>query len=200
MKGLYAILDDNNFDYKYLDQTIINMIDNKIKIFQIRIKSNITKSKLNTINKIQLLCKKKKCILIMNDNISLAKSLDLDGVHIGSSDTSIINAKNILGNNKIIGVSCYNNIDYALESEKYGASYISLGSLYKTYTKNNPVNLEITTILKAQELLQVPICLIGGINRGNINDTIKLNCDLIAISKGLSSKNEMIKIANIYND
>ena len=200
MKGIYAILDDNNFDYKCLDQTINNMIDNKIKIFQIRIKSNITKSKLNTINKIKVLCKKKKCTLIMNDNISIAKLLDLDGVHIGSSDTSIIDAKNILGNNKIIGVSCYNNINYAIKSEKCGASYISLGSLYKTYTKDNPVNLEISTILKAQELLQIPICLIGGINRDNINDTIKLNCDLIAISKGLSSKNEIIKITNIYND
>jgi len=200
MKGIYAILDENNFDYECLYQIVNNMIDNKINIFQIRIKSNITKNKLNTISKIKILCKKKKCILLMNDNISIAKSLDLDGVHIGSTDTNIADVKSMLAYDKIIGVSCYNNINLAVDAEKNGASYISFGSLYKTFTKHNATKLEISTISAAKELLTIPICLIGGVNKHNINNTIKLNCDLIAISKGLSSKDEMVKITTIYND
>ena len=100
MKGIYAILDEQNFNFKKLDFYIHKMFDMKIKFFQIRIKSSITKEKINTIIKIKKLCLEKNCILLMNDNIELAKNLDLDGIHIGANDIDIINARRILGEKK----------------------------------------------------------------------------------------------------
>ena len=198
MKGLYAILDENNFNFENLNSYIENMIKHGIKIFQIRIKSSYTEKKIKIIKSAKLLCREKNCILLLNDNAKLACDLDLDGIHIGIEDMSILEAKNILGNDKIVGVSCYNNLESALYAEKHGANYVSFGSLYKTITKKNPINLNVSTFRKAKNILNVPICLIGGINTSNVQDVIKLNCDLIAISKGLSLKNGVEIISRIY--
>lgn len=198
MKGLYAILDENNFNFENLNSYIENMIKYDIKIFQIRIKSSYTEKKIKIIKSAKLLCREKNCILLLNDNAKLACDLDLDGIHIGIEDMSILEAKNILGNDKIVGVSCYNNLESALYAEKHGANYVSFGSLYKTITKKNPINLNVSTFRKAKNILNVPICLIGGINTSNVQDVIKLNCDLIAISKGLSLKNGVEIISRIY--
>ena len=198
MKGIYAILDEGNFNFKKLDIYIHKMIDMKIKFFQIRIKSSITKEKINAIWKIKKLCLEKNCILLINDNIELAKNLDLDGIHIGANDIDIIDARRILGEKKIIGVSCYNNVKLALQAEERNATYVSFGSLYKTKTKEKPVELEIKTVKEAKNVIKIPICVIGGINKDNIHKVIKLNCDLIAISNGLSSIDKIIKISKIY--
>ena len=200
MKGLYAILDENNFNFKLLDKYVSLMIKNHIRIFQIRIKSSITNKKLDLINKINKLCSINNSLLILNDFIDISKELNLDGVHIGCNDKSLLYAKKILGEKKIIGISCYSDLNLALIAQQNGASYVSFGSLYKTETKDNPVNLNINIINQARKSIKIPICLIGGINSSNINSAIKLNCNLIAISKGLSSNNDIIKVSKIYYD
>ncbi len=198
MKGLYAILDENNFNFEDLNNYIENMIKHDIKIFQIRIKSSYTEKKIKIIESVKLLCRTNNCILLLNDNVKLARELDLDGVHIGTKDMNILETKSILGNKKIIGVSCYNSLENAVYAEKHGANYVSFGSLYKTTTKLNPLNLNVLTFKKAKDILNIPICLIGGINTNNVQDVINLNCDLIAISKGLSFKNNVEAISKIY--
>tara|TARA_B100001173_G_scaffold159959_1_gene138389 strand:+ start:173 stop:775 length:603 start_codon:yes stop_codon:yes gene_type:complete len=198
MKGLYAILDENNFDFKNIEIVVKQMIDLKIKIFQVRVKSSFSKEIIKAIKNLQTLCDLNQCLLILNDNINLAKELNLDGVHIGSNDIDIITARDILGKKKIIGVSCYNSLSLALSAELNGASYVSFGSLYKTSTKLNPVSLDLKTFKKSSKILKIPICLIGGINTNNVHDVINLNCDLIAISKGLSSEKDRKTISKIY--
>ena len=198
MNGLYAILDENNFNFKNIEKDVKQMIDLKIKIFQVRVKSSFSKEIIKAIKNLKSLCKLYGCLLILNDNIILAKELDLDGIHIGSNDIDIITARDILGKKKIIGVSCYNSFKLALSAESSGASYVSFGSLYKTSTKLNPVTLDIKTFEKSSKILKIPICLIGGINTNNVQDVIKLNCDLIAISKGLSSEKDRKTISKIY--
>ena len=187
MKGIYAILDENNFDFSSLDLYVKKMIECHVRIFQIRIKSTLSDTHISIIKKIKKLCELNNCLLILNDYPEIVKNLDLDGVHIGSNDTNLVEARNILGSKKIIGVSCYNDVDLALSAEKNGASYISFGSLFKTTTKKNPVDLDTNTIHEGKKILTIPICLIGGININNVHDAINLNCDLIAISKGLTS-------------
>ena len=198
MKGIYAILDDSNYKFNNLDNIVLKMINKNIKIFQIRIKSSFTKSNIEIIKKVKKVCDIHNCILILNDNLEVARQLDLNGVHIGSNDTDIISARNFLGHKKIIGVSCYNDINRSLSAERNNASYVSFGSLFETTTKQNAINLNRNTFLKAKKLLNIPICLIGGINSQNIHDVIQLNSDLIALSKGLSSDDKVNRISSAY--
>ena len=121
--------------------------------------------------------------------------MNIDGVHIGSKDIDISSAKNFLGRNKIIGVSCYNDISLSLFAQKNEASYVSFGSLYSTSTNKLP---SLFLPLSAKKILNIPICLIGGINSDNIHYVIKLNSDLIALSKGLSSDDKLEYITNTY--
>ena len=198
MKGIYAILDENNFDYCRLNSIVKVMINNNIKIFQIRIKSSFTNTKIKVISEINSICKERDCKLILNDNVEITKELDLDGVHIGLNDINLSDAREYLGNDKIIGVSCYDSLDDAFSAQKNHASYVSFGSLYKTSTKINAKKLNLDTFLKAKNVLSIPICLIGGINSQNLINVLKLNSDLIAISKGLSSNSNIKKISKIF--
>ena len=174
------------------------MIDNSIKIFQIRVKSNFTNTKIKVIKEVNTLCKTRGCKLILNDNIEITSELDLDGLHIGVDDINIVKAREYLGQKKIIGVSCYDNLDNAIYAQKYNASYVSFGSLYKTSTKKNAKKLNVDVFIRAKKIITIPICLIGGIDTQNLKNVIELNSDLIAISKGLSSNLKIKKISKIY--
>jgi len=198
MKGIYAILDENNFNFSNLELYVKKMIKCHVRIFQIRIKSKFSDNHISIIENIKKLCELNNCLLILNDYPEIVKSLDLDGVHIGSNDTNLVEARNILGNKKIIGVSCYNDVNLALSAEKNGASYVSFGSLFKTTTKKNPVDLDINSIHEGKKILTIPICLIGGINTNNVHNAINLDCDLIAISKGLTSLKMIEDITKKY--
>ena len=74
-------------------------------------------------------------VYIINNNIELAKNFDDVGLHIGDSDINISEARKILGNNRIIGISCYNSIEKALNAQANGANYVSFGSMFPTKSK-----------------------------------------------------------------
>ena len=198
MNGIYAILDELNFDFKNLCSIVGNMIDNDIRYYQIRVKRDFTKFHIDVIEKVQSICRNSNCYLLLNDNVEISKKLDLDGVHLGQGDTNLIQARRILGESKIIGISCYNNLELALLAEKNHASYVSFGSLYETNTKKNFTRLNELDFKNVVKKLKIPTCLIGGINISNIHYVKSLNSDLIAISEGLSSSKKMLQIVKAY--
>ena len=198
MKGIYAILDEKNFNFNNLPKIVSNMIENNIKYFQIRVKKDFTKFHINVVERVQSICSNYKCYLILNDNVEISKKLDLDGVHLGKDDINLIQARRILGDNKIIGISCYNNLELALLAEKNHASYVSFGSLYETKTKKTFTRLDELDFKNAVNKIKIPTCLIGGINISNIHHVKSLKSDLIAISEGLSSEDKIVEIVKAY--
>ena len=198
MNGIYAVLDELNFDFKNLYSIVGNMIENDIRYYQIRVKRDFTKFHIDVIEKVQSICRNSNCYLLLNDNVEISKKLDLDGVHLGQGDTNLIQARKILGESKIIGISCYNDLELALLAEKNHASYVSFGSLYETNTKKNFTRLNELDFKNVVKKLKIPTCLIGGINISNIHHVKSLNSDLIAISEGLSSSKKMLQIVKAY--
>ena len=198
MKGIYAILDEKNFNFNNLPNIVSNMIENNIKYFQIRVKKDFTKFHINVVERVQSICSNYKCYLILNDNVEISKKLDLDGVHLGKDDINLIQARRILGDNKIIGISCYNNLELALLAEKNHASYVSFGSLYETKTKKTFTRLDELDFKNAVNKIKIPTCLIGCINISNIHHVKSLKSDLIAISEGLSSEDKILEIVKAY--
>lgn len=118
--------------------------------------------------------------LIINDHIDLACELDAQGVHLGQSDGSIVMARQKLGKEKIIGLSV-DTLEQVLLANTLPIDYIGVGSIFKTFSKENVTTFWGLKGLGAiAKLSKHPIVAIGGINENNIVEVIKAGAHGIA--------------------
>ncbi len=118
---------------------------------------------------------------IINDSVELAAKTSAQGVHLGSDDGDIKGARKILGDNKIIGSTCYQEIKNAVLAANNGASYAAFGAAFKSQTKPNAPLVNHKIIIQAKSQIKIPVAIIGGINKNNIAQIAALKPDLIAI-------------------
>jgi thiamine-phosphate pyrophosphorylase len=153
----------------------------KIGFFQLRLKKYSFKQKIIIGKKIKQICKKNGVKFLINDDPLLTKKLNADGCHLGQKDTSITEAKKIIGN-KIIGITCHNSISLAKAAIKEKASYIAFGAFFSTKTKKIRFKATTKVLNKAKKLTKTPIVAIGGININNYKKLLLNNANLLAIS------------------
>ncbi len=122
--------------------------------------------------------------LIINDDVALAETTGVAGVHLGEDDGAIADARARLGDGAIIGASCYDNFDLARAAFAQGADYVAFGALFPSPTK--PLARRATPQLFAQAaVLAVPRVAIGGITPDNIGMAIAAGADLAAVISGV---------------
>ena len=117
---------------------------------------------------------------IVNDDVSLAIKVEADGVHLGQHDVSYRVARRILGKDKIIGISCYNDKMRAVDAAEQGANYIALGSFYNSVTKKRALRCSIDVLKQTSKKIKVPIVAIGGITAENGRILIDNGADFLA--------------------
>ena len=154
----------------------------KIKYFQLRLKKIPIVDLIKISNKIKKIVKKNDVKFIINDKPLVAKIINADGCHIGQKDTSLINARKILGKNKIIGVTCHNSKKFAEKAKKHGANYVAFGSFFKSSTKKTAVRANLQILRWAKKKINMPTVAIGGINSSNYNKILLNKADYIACS------------------
>ena len=170
-------IDDNKF-YKSLNNILKS---NKVSFFQLRLKKERLDKKIDKANKIKSICKKHKVKFIVNDDPYLALMVNADGCHLGQKDMDITKAKQIL-KNKIIGVTCHNSIKLAKKAALKKASYVAVGSFFKSKTKRVFFKADINTLKKFKKFLKIPVVVIGGINNQNYKKLLLNKADFLAIS------------------
>ena len=184
LQGLYAITDANlvgqllNSDFaRAIEQTL----QGGSRLIQYRDKScdNIKRQQQAQI--IHRLCDQYQALFIINDDIELALTVNADGVHLGKDDQHISTAREQLGLNKIIGVSCYDQLDLAITAEQAGADYIAFGAFFSSSIKPEATPAPLSLIQQAKNRLQVPVCCIGGITAKNATQLIDAGSDMIAV-------------------
>jgi thiamine-phosphate pyrophosphorylase len=153
----------------------------KVSFFQLRLKKYSLKNKILIGIKVKKICKKYHVKFLVNDDPLLAKKLNADGCHLGQKDTSIIEAKKLIGK-KIIGITCHNSIELAKAAIKEKASYIAFGAFFSTKTKKVKFKATKEVLNKAKKLTKTPIVAIGGINNNNYKKLLLNNANLLAIS------------------
>ena len=141
--------------------------------------------------KIKKICEKNNIKFLVNDDPELSKKLNADGCHLGQKDTSIKEARKIVGN-KIIGITCHNSINLAKSAIKRKADYIALGAFFTTKTKKVKYKATTRILDKVKKLTRIPIVAIGGINLSNYKKLLLNNANLLAIS-GYVWKNKKYK-------
>ena len=181
--GLYAITQTHNKS----GDTIINEVEAAIRggavIVQYRDK-NPTDA-LSLAIELAKICHKHKVPLIINDDVELAANAGADGVHIGKEDGAIAHARKRLGSDAIIGVSCYNFVEQALEAQRQGATYVAFGRFFPSSSKPLAAPAKIETLQQAKLALKIPIVAIGGILPENGAELLTAGADLLAVIGGL---------------
>ena len=155
---------------------------NKVKYFQLRLKKISTKNLLKISKKIKKITKKNKVKFLINDKPFIAKKIGANGCHIGQKDMNFMLARKILGENKIIGMTCHNSKKLALKAKKYGANYVAFGSFFKSSTKKTTFKANLAILRWAEKKINMPIVAIGGINSSNYRKILSSGADLIACS------------------
>lgn len=123
--------------------------------------------------------------LIINDDIELAYQIQAEGVHLGKTDAALALARQRLGAQAIIGVSCYNELERALQAQAAGANYVAFGRFFASATKPDAVLASPSLLTLAQLQLTVPIVAIGGITPDNGGQLLSAGADLLAVIGGI---------------
>ena len=154
----------------------------KVKYFQIRLKKYSDSKIIRISKKVKTLTKKYKVKLIINDSPVLAKKINADGCHLGQSDVSIKDSRNLLKKEKIIGITCHGSKKLILNAIKEKPSYIALGSFFKSRLKPNAKRAQKNLVKWCRQRTSLPIVAIGGINNKNYKSLVKFGVNYLAIS------------------
>lgn len=166
---LYAVTDRAwSSDLKTFYEQIEQSLKAGVTFLQLREKTLDKKNFLNEAKEIKKMCTNYNVPFIINDNIEIAQEINADGIHIGQNDISLIEAKKLIGNDKIIGVTVH-SIEEALDAEKNGASYLGVGAIFKTNSKEDAKVINIDELKKISSSVNIPIVAIGGIKKNNLS-------------------------------
>ena len=156
-----------------------------VAAFQFRVKDIDQHAAATLAEPLQRLCADREVAFIVNDSISLAKRLGADGVHLGQDDGDPREARDVLGPNVQIGVTCHDSRHLAMEAGEGGADYVAFGAFFPSSTKavTTPADLEILSWWSG--LMEVPCVAIGGITVENCRPVIAAGADFLAVAGGV---------------
>jgi thiamine-phosphate pyrophosphorylase len=156
-----------------------------VAAFQFRVKGVDQHEAAELAEPLQAICAKHDVAFIVNDSIALAKRIDADGVHLGQGDGDPRDAREQLGKNAQIGVTCHNSRHLAMEAAEAGADYVAFGAFYPTATKNVDHMADLDTVQKWSLVTEIPCVAIGGITTENAKPLIDAGADFIAVSSAV---------------
>ncbi|MBR4202513.1 MAG: thiamine phosphate synthase [Candidatus Methanomethylophilaceae archaeon] len=165
-------------------------------VVQLRMKDASKEAMIKDALAIQELADDFSRFFIVNDNVEVALESGADGVHLGQSDMPIEKAIEILGDDKIIGISA-NTVETARDAKEKGATYIGVGSIFTTATKPDAdQGIGLDAIYKIHEAVDIPLVAIGGINLGNVQEVIRAGADAAAVVSAVVSQDDVRKAAH----
>ena len=199
LKGLYAITDENLISENDFEQKIETALLGGARIIQYRDKSTNQKKRLHQAKTLHLLCEQHQALCLINDDIDLAKAVNAHGVHLGKNDKPISQARKILGENAIIGISCYDDISLAIIAEQNSADYVAFGAIFSSPTKQNAKVSGLEILSTAKQQLTLPVCAIGGITQDNIAQVIQHGADMTAVISSVFSSSDTLQSTKELN-
>ncbi len=122
---------------------------------------------------------------LINDDARLARDLGADGVHIGQQDTPYEDARQLLGDHRIVGVTCHDSRHLAMVAGEQGADYVAFGAFFASQTKTPKFHAELDLLRWWQELMEIPCVAIGGITTENCAPVIDAGADFLAVAAGV---------------
>ena len=164
--------------------------DNLVAAFQFRVKGIDQHEAARLAEPLQAICVEREVAFIVNDSIALAKRLGADGVHLGQQDGSAKEAREVLGREAQIGVTCHASRHLAMEAGEAGADYVAFGAFFPTTTKVTEHRAEPEILQWWSSLFEIPCVAIGGITPQNCRPLVEAGADFLAVSAAVWSGDE----------
>lgn len=180
IKGLYALTPDST-DTADLLRRVRLALSGGVRVLQYRNKIANPALRLTQAQALRAVTREFGVTLIVNDDAQLAARVDADGVHLGATDGEIKTARALLGNNRLIGVSCYNQLSLAHSAVLAGADYVAFGAFYSSGVKPDAAVATLDLLRDARAELSVPIVAIGGISAENGAVLVQAGADALAV-------------------
>ncbi|MDA0654764.1 MAG: thiamine phosphate synthase [Proteobacteria bacterium] len=130
-------------------------------------------------------CAPRGVALVLNDNAALAARAGADGVHLGQWDGTVRAARDLLGDDAIVGVTCHASRDLAITAADQGASYVAFGAFFDTATKAAPTRADADLLAWWSDFIEVPCVAIGGITAANCAPLVRAGADFLAVSSAV---------------
>lgn len=192
ISGLYAVTPDTN-DTEVLVRMAQEALQGGVAWLQYRNKTASYARKREQASELLWLCAEHEVPFIINDHVLLCAELDADGVHLGATDGDIAAARRLLGPNKIIGASCYNQMALAARAQAQGADYVAFGACFNSGTKPRAVNAPLALFGRCASEIGLPSVAIGGINADNLAQVIAAGAASVAVVSAIFGDAEQVR-------
>ena len=188
---LYAVTDRAwTHDTEGLLRQVAEAIDGGAGIVQLREKHLGQADFLAEAERFVALCREKGAVSIINDNVEIAAQVGADGVHVGQEDLEAGRARELLGPDRLIGVSAH-SVEEALAAQAAGADYLGIGAAFATGTKADATPISRETIRAITAAVDIPVVAIGGISRDNILELKNCGLDGVAVVSALFAQSDV---------
>lgn len=187
--GLYLVTDRRWLNHRSLEEDVEQAILGGVTMVQLREKELDTPAFIELAKKIKGVCHKYRIPFIINDSVEVALAVDADGIHIGQDDQNAREVRELIGPDKILGVSAH-TVEEGLKAKYDGADYLGIGAMFPTSSKDDATDVSLETLNNIIKITGLPSVAIGGINAHNVDKLMSASIDGIAvISAILASKN-----------
>ena len=156
-----------------------------VAALQIRLKPADDAAILAAVEALAPVARARGVAVILNDRPDLARDLGCDGVHVGQGDASLAEARRVMGPDAMIGVTCHDSRELAMDAAEAGADYVAFGAFFPTTTKETVHRPDPEVLTIWQETMQLPCVAIGGITIDNASQLVAAGADFLAVSAGV---------------
>ncbi|MCC5424024.1 thiamine phosphate synthase [Clostridium botulinum] len=193
---LYLITDRRFLKGRQLKKVVEDAILGGVTIVQVREKDVSTREFYNVAKEVKEVTDYYKVPIIINDRLDIAQAIDANGVHLGQKDMHLNIAREILGKDKIIGISV-GNVKEALEAQNNGADYLGIGTIFPTGSKKDvDAIIGIDGLSKIKDSISIPSVAIGGIDKTNFKDVLKTGIEGISVISAILDEDDIKLAAN----
>jgi thiamine-phosphate pyrophosphorylase len=180
--------------YRAISQHALDAGPGLVTAFQFRVKGIDQHEAAALAEPLQAICAARDVAFIVNDDIALAKRLRADGVHLGQGDGDPRDAREQLGREAQIGVTCHASRHLALEAGEAGADYVAFGAFFPSTTKDTEHRAELALLEWWSEMVELPSVAIGGITPDNCGPLVEAGADFLAVSGAVWNGDEVAAI------
>lgn len=187
---LYAVTDRGCLNGRDLHDAVTSALEGGVTLIQLREKDIQLNEYIKEAKEIKAICNRFSVPLIIDDNVEVCIKSGADGVHLGQNDMPCDEARKLLGDTKIIGVTA-KTTEQAKMAQKMGADYIGSGAVFGTSTKADAIKMDMETLKSICDSVSIPVVAIGGINKQNIRELRGSGISGAAIVSGIFGTNDI---------